>query len=74
MIVHGAEDEVFGPSAGEEVFVALRRLAKKSNKIDFCDRMIAWFDKYLKPTQARNWVVHRRRNWNKVSQPVPKSR
>ena len=65
LIVHGSEDRIVKPFLGDELFVALRRLGKEvvyakyegeghapashANRLDLFTRMIAWFDKYLKP-------------------------
>jgi dipeptidyl aminopeptidase/acylaminoacyl peptidase len=64
LLVHGSEDTTFASFLADEVFVALRRLGKAveyakyqgedhgfvnyENQRDFCDRMIRWFDGYLK--------------------------
>jgi dipeptidyl aminopeptidase/acylaminoacyl peptidase len=65
LIVHGSADTTVAPFLGDELFVGLRRLGKEAeyaryageghvmeayeNRADFCERMITWFDKYLKP-------------------------
>jgi dipeptidyl aminopeptidase/acylaminoacyl peptidase len=64
LILHGSKDCAVEPFLGEEVFVDLRRLGKTvvyaryegegheiegyHNQLDFVERMIGWFDKYLK--------------------------
>ncbi len=64
LILHGSKDFAVAPFLGEEVFVDLRRLGKTvvyaryegegheivgyHNQLDFVERMIGWFDKYLK--------------------------
>jgi len=63
LIVWGAADNVTPSLLGDEIFVGLRRLGKEveyakydgedhgfrnsPNEIDYCSRMIAWFDKWL---------------------------
>jgi dipeptidyl aminopeptidase/acylaminoacyl peptidase len=70
LIIHGGNDRNVAPFLADEIFVSLRRLRKAvvyakyasegheirgpDNQIDFCNRMIAWFDKYLKPAQSPN--------------------
>ena len=65
LLAHGAEDATFASFLGDQVFVGLRRLGKVveyvkyqgedhvfiayPNKLDFANRMIAWFGRYLKP-------------------------
>ena len=64
LILHGSKDYAVAPFLGEEIFVDLRRLGKTvvygryegegheiagyHNQLDYVERMIAWFDKYLK--------------------------
>jgi len=64
LIIHGASDANASAFLGDEVFVFLRRLGKEAvyvkydgeghrisgyaNQIDYCNRMIDWFDKYVK--------------------------
>jgi dipeptidyl aminopeptidase/acylaminoacyl peptidase len=64
LIIHGASDANASAFLGDEVFVFLRRLGKEAvyvkydgeghrisgyaNQIDYCNRMIAWFDDHLK--------------------------
>lgn len=64
LIVHGAEDTAVSSFLGDELFVGLRRLGKvveyakyggeghelnsRANVLDFANRVISWFDKYLK--------------------------
>jgi len=64
LIVWGAAENVTPPFLGDEIFVGLRRLGKEveyakydgedhafrnfPNKVDYCSRMIAWFDDHLK--------------------------
>jgi dipeptidyl aminopeptidase/acylaminoacyl peptidase len=64
LIVHGSADTAVSPFLAEEVFVGLRRLGKDvvyaryegeghslegyANQVDYCNRMIAWFDQHLK--------------------------
>jgi len=64
LITHGSEDFAVAPFLAEEIFVDLRRLGKTvvyvkyegeghglenyQNQLDFIERMINWFDKYLK--------------------------
>lgn len=64
LIVHGSVDPFVAPFLAEEVFVGLRRLGKKvtyaryegeshwlqsyANQVDYCNRMIEWFDGHLK--------------------------
>ena len=66
LILHGEED---GAYRADEVFVSLRRLGKEvvyakykgeshnlkgyANQIDFSNRMISWFDKWLKPASTK---------------------
>lgn len=68
LIVQGSSDRVTTPNHSEEIFVGLRRLGKKveyaryegedhafwfyPNRVDFCNRLIRWFDHWLKPTGA----------------------
>jgi dipeptidyl aminopeptidase/acylaminoacyl peptidase len=65
LLAHGTEDSAFASFLADEVFVGLRRLGKVveyaryqsedhiftayPNKLDFSNRMIAWFEHYLKP-------------------------
>jgi dipeptidyl aminopeptidase/acylaminoacyl peptidase len=64
LILHGSEDSAIAVSRGDELFVGLRRLGKTveyaryrgethwilgyANQLDACNRVIAWFDKYVK--------------------------
>jgi dipeptidyl aminopeptidase/acylaminoacyl peptidase len=64
LIMHGAQDGVIAPFLGDEIFVGLRRLGKiveyakyqgeghvftgYANQVDAANRVILWFDKYLK--------------------------
>lgn len=64
LLVHGAEDTAVAPFLGDELFVDLSRLGKTvqyvkydgeehqlskySNQVDVANRMIRWFDRYLK--------------------------
>lgn len=64
LIVHGAEDRAVAPFLADQIFVALRRLGKEveyakydgeghapagyANEFDYCNRAVAWFEKYLK--------------------------
>ncbi len=64
LIVHGTEDGTVAPFLGDQIFVAMRRLGKEveyvryegeghfprryANQLDFCNRVIGWFDKYLR--------------------------
>jgi dipeptidyl aminopeptidase/acylaminoacyl peptidase len=64
LLVHGAEDTTFAASLSDELFVALRRLGKvveyarydgedhiftkEENQRDVCERMLRWFDGYLR--------------------------
>jgi len=70
LLEYGDADTIVDPFNSRETFVALRRLGKTatlvgyvgeghglgklSNQIDFSNRMMDWFDKYLKPTQPTN--------------------
>jgi dipeptidyl aminopeptidase/acylaminoacyl peptidase len=65
LIVQGSSDRVIPPNHSEEIFVGLRRLGKEAeyaryegedhsfwfypNRVDFCNRLISWFDRWLKP-------------------------
>jgi dipeptidyl aminopeptidase/acylaminoacyl peptidase len=67
LLVHGSEDTTFASFLADEVFVALRRLGKVveyvnykgedhnfvnyENQLDFSQRMIRWFDGHLKTAQ-----------------------
>ena len=69
LIIHGAKDTAVAPFLADELFVGLRRLGKVvtyakyegeghqangyRNQLDIANRMIAWFEKYLKGDQAR---------------------
>jgi dipeptidyl aminopeptidase/acylaminoacyl peptidase len=62
--VHGSNDDAVAPHLAEEVFVDLQRLGKEvvlaryegeghqiegfANQVDYCNRMLAWFDEHLK--------------------------
>ncbi|MGA8556526.1 MAG: prolyl oligopeptidase family serine peptidase, partial [Candidatus Acidiferrales bacterium] len=64
LILHGSDDTAVASFLGDEIFVGLRRLGKRvsyaryegeshvpeayANQIDIANRMIAWFDEYLK--------------------------
>jgi dipeptidyl aminopeptidase/acylaminoacyl peptidase len=64
LIVHGSIDIAVAPFLAEQVFVGLRRLGKEvvyaryegeghqlesyANQVDYCNRMLAWFDEHLK--------------------------
>ena len=64
-IVHGTEDTSAAPFLADQVFVGLRRLGKEAvyakyareghglrmyaNQVDYWQRAIEWFDKYLQP-------------------------
>jgi len=64
LIVHGSRDEAVAPHLAEEVFVDLQRLGKEvvlaryegeghsiegfAHQVDYCNRMLAWFDEHLK--------------------------
>ena len=64
-IVHGTEDTAAAPFLADQVFVGLRRLGKEAvyakyareghglrmyaNQVDYWQRAIEWFDKYLQP-------------------------
>ena len=66
LIVQGSSDRITPPNHSEETFVALRRLGKEveyaryegeehtfwfyPNRVDYCNRVIRWFDQWLKPT------------------------
>ena len=68
LIVQGGSDRITTPNHSEEIFVGLRRLGKEveyaryegedhafwhyPNRVDFCNRLIRWFDQWLKPTGA----------------------
>ena len=67
LIVQGSSDRVTTPNHAEEIFVGLRRLNKEAeyaryegedhgfwfypNRVDYCNRVIAWFDRWLKPAE-----------------------
>jgi dipeptidyl aminopeptidase/acylaminoacyl peptidase len=64
LIAQGSSDRTNPPHLSEETFVALRRLGKEveyaryegedhlfwfyPNRVDYCNRVIAWFDRWLK--------------------------
>jgi dipeptidyl aminopeptidase/acylaminoacyl peptidase len=64
LIIHGGDDRAVAPFLGDEIFVALRRLGKTvsyakyegeshvpcsyANQLDIGQRVISWFDRYLK--------------------------
>jgi len=64
LIVHGTADPIVAPFLADEVFVGLRSLGKEvvylkyrneghsieafANQMDYCVRMIQWFDNHLK--------------------------
>lgn len=66
LLVHGDRDSAVASHLGDELFMALRRLNKPveyakylgeshvilgwANSVDYANRMIAWFDRHLKPT------------------------
>ncbi len=68
LIVHGNADEATPAAYADEVFVDLRRLGKEveyakyegeshgfdhyANKLDYCNRMIRWFDSHLKASSG----------------------
>ena len=68
LIVQGSSDRTTPPHQSEETFVALRRLGKEveyaryegedhgfwfyPNRVDYCNRVIRWFDQWLKPAGA----------------------
>jgi len=63
LIVHGSADSAVSSFLAGEVFVGLQRLHKEveyarysgeehgisafANQVDYCSRMIAWFEKHL---------------------------
>jgi dipeptidyl aminopeptidase/acylaminoacyl peptidase len=65
LILHGSTDDTVASFLGDELFVDLRRLGKTvdyakyqgeghlvtgyANQVDSANRMIEWFDRYLKP-------------------------
>jgi len=65
LVIHGGDDNTIAPYLGDEIFVALRRLGKTvdyakyegeahsvaayANQVDLGNRVIRWFDHYLKP-------------------------
>ena len=64
LIVHGTEDTAVAIEAGDELFLALRRLGKpveyakylgeahviteRANVVDYANRMIEWFDRHMR--------------------------
>ncbi len=68
LLIQGSSDRITTPNHSEEIFVGLRRLDKEveyaryegedhafwlyANRVDFCNRLIAWFDRWLKPVEA----------------------
>ena len=64
LLVQGSSDRITPPNHSEEIFVGLRRLGKEveyaryegedhgfwfyPNRVDLCNRMIGWFDQWLK--------------------------
>ncbi|HET6979415.1 MAG TPA: prolyl oligopeptidase family serine peptidase [Pyrinomonadaceae bacterium] len=68
LIVQGGSDRITTPNHSEEIFVGLRRLGKEveyaryegedhafwfyPNRVDFCNRVIEWFDRWLKPQKG----------------------
>jgi dipeptidyl aminopeptidase/acylaminoacyl peptidase len=68
LIVQGSSDRTTPPHQSEETFVALRRLGKEveyaryegedhgfwfyANRVDYCNRVIRWFDQWLKPADV----------------------
>lgn len=69
LIMHGTSDRNVAPFLSDQIFVFLRRLGKEvvyakyegeghvisgyANQIDYCERMIAWFDAYLKAGEEK---------------------
>jgi dipeptidyl aminopeptidase/acylaminoacyl peptidase len=65
LVVHGDRDDAVAPHLGDELFMALRRLNRRveyakylgephvilgwANSVDYASRMIAWFERHLKP-------------------------
>ena len=70
LLIQGTSDRVTTPNHSDEIFVGLRRLDKEveyaryegedhgfwfyPNRVDFCNRVIAWFDRWLKPVEAES--------------------
>jgi dipeptidyl aminopeptidase/acylaminoacyl peptidase len=68
LIVQGSSDRITTPNHSEEIFVGLRRLNKEAeyaryegedhgfwfypNRVDYCNRVITWFDRWLKPAET----------------------
>lgn len=68
LIVQGSSDRINTPNHSEEIFVGLRRLGREveyaryegedhafwfyPNRVDYCNRVIRWFDEWLKPAGA----------------------
>jgi dipeptidyl aminopeptidase/acylaminoacyl peptidase len=67
LLIQGSSDRITTPNHSEEIFVGLRRLDKEveyakyegedhgfwfyPNRVDFCNRVIAWFDRWLKSAE-----------------------
>jgi dipeptidyl aminopeptidase/acylaminoacyl peptidase len=67
LLIQGSSDRITTPNHSEEIFVGLRRLDKEveyaryegedhgfwfyPNRVDFCNRVIGWFDRWLKPAE-----------------------
>jgi dipeptidyl aminopeptidase/acylaminoacyl peptidase len=67
LIVHGAADDRVHPEQSLELYTALRikgvptslvfyprephGLNERAHQLDFIERVVAWFDEHLKPTQ-----------------------
>jgi dipeptidyl aminopeptidase/acylaminoacyl peptidase len=76
LIVWGTAENVTPSFLGDEIFVAFRRLGKEveyaryegedhrfrnfQNKVDYCSRMLAWFDKWLTVSRSGNSIQERR--------------
>ena len=68
LLVQGSSDRITTPNHSEEIFVGLRRLNKEAeyaryegedhgfwfypNRVDYCNRLISWFDRWLKPADT----------------------
>jgi dipeptidyl aminopeptidase/acylaminoacyl peptidase len=68
LIVQGSSDHITPARGSDEIFIALRRLGKEveyaryegedhgfwfyPNQVDYCNRVIRWFDQWLKPAGA----------------------
>src|SRR5260370_39136883 len=69
LILHGSEDTTVLPFLADEIFVGLRRLGKEveyakyegeghvvtgyGNAVDYCQRIINWFDTHLRAGKNR---------------------